>query len=82
MDERFPEVYTGATERLHAPADYATPIVAARGRESLPTWAMFALLVVVLLLTLSRMPAQAPAPVAPVDQHVEVFSRNCVGYCP
>lgn len=84
------ESYTGATQRLYLepaqpPADYAAPIAAhSAPRDSVPTWAMFALLIVVLLLTLARMPAPAPQPyVMPaVDNHVEVFSRNCVGYCP
>ena len=82
------ESYTGATQRLYlepaeAPAEYAAPLAARPGRESLATWAAFALLIVVLLLVLARMPEPAPAPaMAPVDQHTEVFSRNCIGYCP
>lgn len=75
------EEYTGATERLYMPADYAAPITQARRPVD---WTPIAVAVAALLMILAISRAPQPAPVAPaqVDNHVEVFSRNCIGYCP
>jgi hypothetical protein len=76
--------YTGATQRLEAPAAYlaastaAPPSLFSRLDPSVIAVCVFALLIIIAI---SRAPQSAPVP-ASVDQHVEVFSRNCIGYCP
>lgn len=79
MTEYTTDVYTGATQRLYDPA----PLAIYERHAALPTWTMFALLIVVLLVVLSRLPHEAPVPVAPAyGTNIEVFSHNCVGWCP
>lgn len=70
------ESYTQETTRLHVEPLALT--AATERRAALPTWAMFALLVVVLLLVLARLPQEAPmaAPAGPVI--TDSFNRTCV----
>lgn len=77
MREYSTEAYEpsiGITERLHAEPMALT--ATHERRAALPTWAMFALLVVVLLLVLARLPQEAP--VQPVAAPIYTDSRVCV----
>lgn len=69
--------YTGQTERLHV-----EPIATFAERRHvaayLPTWAMLALLVMVLIMVLARLPNDAPmaAPSSPAISNS--YNRTCV----
>jgi hypothetical protein len=79
------ESYTGETQRLSAPPAYiVAPSTAQSPHWSSrldPTTLAVCVAAFLMILALSRMP-EAPQVVPMVDRHVEIFSRNCVGYCP
>lgn len=79
-----PEAYTQETTRLdYTGLDYTVQPIALAPQPALMPYILFASAVLIMLLVLARMPAPAPQPVYPaVDNHVEILSHNCIGWCP
>lgn len=84
MYDTTSEPYTQATTRLDYDAlNYDAPIAPpAPHRHDLGFALIGVGVLLFFLMSLARLPQPPVEPVYPVDQHVEIFSRNCIGWCP
>jgi hypothetical protein len=63
------QAYTSETQRL--------------GRRSLdPSVLAVCVFALLIIIAIAHAPQPASLPLPAVDNHVEVFSHNCIGYCP